>query len=125
MPGAALVGLGLILLALMMAFPQRLNVPAPIGYLVACAFVLAGLLALANAFGGRGVRAWLAVALLTCMFLPLAWIALGPGTRSCSFGLGFLLGIAGGSACRLAFGVASIFGLALVFVALRHALKRR
>jgi hypothetical protein len=119
-----MVVLGLALLGLMMAFPERLKVPASIGYLVAGTFVLAGLLALANVFCGRAVRAWLAVALLTCMVVPSVWIALGPGPRSCSFEIGALVGLTGGGACRVAFGVGSVVGLVLVFMALRDALKR-
>ena len=122
-PGGALVGLGLSLLLAMIAVPERLNVPPPIGYVVAGAIVLAGLLALANVFCGREVRAWLAVALLICMVVPAVWIAFGPGQRSCSLELGFLLGWAHGAACRVAFGIASVFGLMLVLVALRYALK--
>ena len=123
MPGIAVVALGLLLLVLMVAFPERLRVPAPVGYLAAGAFVVAGLLALANVFGGRRTRAWLAVALLSCMTAPAAWIAIGPGQRSCSVALGPLLGVTGGAACRAAFGVGAIVGLALVAVALREAMR--
>jgi hypothetical protein len=122
--GATLVGLGTLLLAAMMAFPERLNVPAPIGYLTAGTFVLAGLLALGNVFCSRGVRAWLAVVLLSCMVLPSIWIAIGPGQRSCSVDFGILFGFAGGGVCRAAFGVASVFGVIMVLVALRYALSR-
>ena len=117
-----MVALGLLLLALMAAFPERLKVPPPIGYLAASTFVLAGLLAVANVFCGRKVRAWLAVLLLACMVLPSAWIAVGPGPRSCSFKLGLLFGFTDGGTCRLAFGIGSVLGLVLVFIALRQAL---
>lgn len=120
-PGIALICLGLVLLALMVSFPERLKVPAPVGYLAAGTFVLAGLLALANAFCGRAARAWLAVALLACMVLPSAWIAFGPGPRTCSVRGDFLFGSTGGPVCRTAFGIASVLGIALVLIAVRHA----
>lgn len=121
--GAAVIAIGLLLLALMVAFPERLRVPAPIGYVAAATFVLAGLLALANAFCGRATRAWLAVALLSCMVVPSAWIAFGPGPRTCSFAWGHLAGVTGGGMCRAAFAIAAILGLVVVLLALRHALK--
>jgi hypothetical protein len=122
MPGGALVVLGLLLLVLMIAFPQRLRVPALVGYLVAATFGLAGLLALANEFCGRGPRAWLAVALLACMVAPAIWIAVFPGERSCSLRIGLLRDAAGDSLCRGAFGVGAVLGLFMLFMALRHAL---
>lgn len=114
--------LGLALLVLMMVFPERLRVPAWVGYLAAATFVLAGLLALANAFCGRTARAWLAVALLSCMVVPSIWVAVGPGPRSCSLRIDFWRGVAGESLCRAAFGIGSIFGLVMILMALRHAL---
>lgn len=122
--GGALVGLGLVLLTVMVAFPARLKVPAPIGYLAAGTLVMAGLLALANVFCSRRVRAWLAVALLTCMLLPAAWIAFGTGPRTCSLKVGVSSGLIGGAGCRLAFGVGTVLGLVLVFIALRSAARR-
>lgn len=123
-PGVALIGLGLVLLGLMVAFPDRLNVPPPIGYLTAGTLVLAGLLALANAFCGRIVRAWLAVALLSCMVLPSAWIAFGSGQRTCSSRVDFLFGLTGDLVCRTAFGIASVLGVLLVLLAVRHAVTK-
>ena len=119
-----MVGLGVALLGMMVAFPERLKVPAPVGYLAAGSFALAGLLALANVFCSRKVRAWLAVALLTCMLLPGAWIAFGAGPRTCSFKLGLLSGLVDGAACRMAFGVGSLLGLVLLGIALRTAMRR-
>lgn len=122
--GAALVALGAALLALMWAYPERLKVPAPVGYVVAAAVALAGLLALANGFRWGGIGRWLAVALLSCMVVPSAWIAVGPGQRTCSAAVGFLFGVTTGGACRLAFGIGALFCAALVLVALRHASAR-
>lgn len=121
--GTALVCLGLALLALMVAHPERLRVPPPVGYLTAGTLVLAGLLALANAFWGARVRAWLAVALLSCMMLPSAWIAIGPGQRTCTTSFGGLFRSADGLVCRTAFGIGSILVGVMVLVALRHALR--
>ena len=119
-----MVSLGVVLHGLMLAFPERLKVPASIGHLASGTFVLAGLLALANVFCSRKVRAWLTVALLTCMLLPAVWISFGAGPRTCSFKLGLLSGgLTDGGACRVAFGVGSVLGLVLVIVALRHAMK--
>ena len=120
--GATLLALGLALLALMVAYPERLKVPAPVGYVTAATLAVGGLLAIANAFGSRRTRQWLAVALLSCMVVPPAWIAMGPGQRTCSLGVGLLFGFASGGTCRLAFGIATVFGMVLVLVALRHAL---
>jgi len=120
--GATLVGLGVVLIALMLAYPERLKVPAPIGYVTAAIFALGGLLAFANAFGSRGIRRWSAVALSSCMVVPSAWIAVGPGQRTCSAAVGFLFGFATGGGCRLAFGIGALVGVALVLLALRYAL---
>ena len=119
---AALVGLGVALIALMLAYPEGLKVPAPIGYVTAAIFALGGLLALANAFGSRGPRRWLAVALLSCMVVPSAWIAVGPGQRTCSAAVGFVFGLPTDGGCRLAFGIGALFGVAMVLLALRDAL---
>lgn len=124
LPGCSLIGLGSALFVLMVAFPERLNVPAPIGYLVAATFVLAGFLALANVFLDRRVRNWLAVALLSCMVMPSAWIAVGPGERSCVGGFGGLFRVTEGGECRVAFGIAAVLGLVFIVIAVRHALQR-
>ena len=118
---AVLVAAGLGIAALMYAYPARLNVPAAVGYLAALAFVVAGLLALANAFAGARVRAWLVVALLACLISPGLWEAFGPGERWCSSGALFFFGLARGAACRAAFGVASVVGLLVLAVSVRHA----
>jgi hypothetical protein len=112
----------LALFALMVACPERLKVPAPVGYVTAAILALGGLLALANAFGSRRSRRWLAVVLLSCMVVPSAWIAVGPGQRTCFAAIGFLFGFSTGAACRLTFGVGALVGGALVWMALRDAL---
>lgn len=124
MPGCGLIGLGAVLFVLMVAFPERLNVPAPIGYLVAAAFVLAGFLALANVFLDRRVSNWLAVALLSCMVIPSAWIAVGPGERSCAGSFGGFFYFTEGGACRVAFGIGAVLGLVFIVIAFRYALRR-
>lgn len=123
--GIALSALGLLLLGLMVAFPARLRVPAPVGYFAAIALFLAGLLALANAYGGRAARAWLAVAVLSCLFVPAAWIAFGPGERKCAIRFDSLFGIAGDAVCRSAFGIGALLGLLLIAIALRQAWRAR
>lgn len=123
-PSVALIGFGLVVLGLMLAFPEHLNVPPLIGYVTAGTLGFAGLLAFANAFCGRMVRAWLAVALLLCMALPSAWIAFGPGHRTCSIRADYLFGFGVSVGCRTAFGIASVFGVMLVLVAVRHALTK-
>ena len=117
-----MLGLGVGLISLMLAFPDRLKVPAPIGHITASIVILGGLLALANAFGTRGTRRWMAVALLSCMVVPSAWIAVGPGQRTCSAAVGFLFGLPTAGGCRLAFGIGALFGVALVLLALRSAI---
>ncbi|MCE3273114.1 MAG: hypothetical protein K0S57_3511 [Ramlibacter sp.] len=124
LPGCVLIGLGTMLFVLMVVFPERLNVPALIGYLVAATFVLAGFLALANVFLDRKVRDWLAVALLSCMVVPSAWIAVGPGEPSCVGGFGGFIRVTGGGECRVAFGIAAVLGLAFIVIAVRYALQR-
>lgn len=123
--GIALTALGVALLGLMVAFPERLKVPAAIGYLTAGTLALAGLLALANAYCGRQARDWLAVALLSCMTLPSAWIAFGPGQRTCSARSGLGFHAAGDLVCRAAFGIESVLGVVLLLVAVRRALAGR
>lgn len=118
---AVLVVTGLGTAALMQAFPERLDVPAAVGYVAAMAFVMAGLLAFANVFAGARVRAWLVVALLACLISPGLWAAFGPGDRWCSAGSLFFFGPTRGTACRVAFGVASVVGLLVLAVAARHA----
>lgn len=123
LPGVSLMGVGGLLFGLMLAFPERLRVPPVIGYFTAATFILAGMLALANAFGGARVRAWLAVALLACMVLPSAWIAFGPGERACSFTMNLLFTRTSGLPCRAAFGIGAVLGVVLLGVAVRHALR--
>lgn len=122
--GAALVAAGLALAALMHALPGRLNAPPAVGYVAALAFVVAGLLALSNAFAGARARAWLAVALLACLIVPGLWLAFGSGERSCTSG-SFLVffAVAKATECRAAFGVASAVGLLMLAASIRHALR--
>jgi hypothetical protein len=121
-PGGVLVCLGMVLLLLMIVFPERLRVPAFVGYIVAATVVFAGFLALANVYCGPKLRSWLAVVLLSLLVAPSIWIAVGPGQRSCSLQIGPASRAAGESLCRSAFGIGSIFGLLMLVVALRHAL---
>jgi hypothetical protein len=122
--GAALLGLATALCALMQAYPERLKVPAPVGYVAVAIVALAGLLALANAQGRRDIGRWLAVALLSCMVVPSAWIALGPGRRTCSAAVGAVFGVVSDGTCRGAFGIGALLGCVLVWIALKDALRR-
>jgi hypothetical protein len=125
MRGAALVVLGLALLSAMVAYPERLRVPALIGYSVAATFAIAGLLALANEFCSDRIRSWLAVALLALMAVPSIWISVGPGKRSCTFQARSLGETAGDGVCRTAFGIGSVLVLLMLLMALRQALARK
>lgn len=120
---AILAGAGIALLVYL--HPAGLNVPAPVVYLAALAFVFAGGLLLAQAGRHRRLQAWLPVALLACMVAPAIWLAFG-GQRcvaGSAFGALQVFGLGSELACRAGFGVASVVGLGMVAIAIRRAVQ--
>jgi hypothetical protein len=107
--------MGLLVDFLIYAHPEGLSVPVWLGYLAGFTFVLAGLCLLAGAFALVSLQRWLALAIVTSLFVVSFWVALGPGQRQCSVTLPFIQTIVPGTVCRAAFGVgAGLVGLLLV-----------
>ncbi len=121
--GAVLIVAGVATASLVFLHPEGLRAPAWVAFAAALACVCAGILAILGQSGSPRLQAWMAVALLVLMFAPAVWIAFGAGARKCSFSLPYLSGLAHGWSCRLAFGLASVMGLAMVAWAIRRAIR--
>ncbi len=88
--------------------PEKLHAPAWVAYSVCAAFVVAGLILLVREAPGSAAYRWAVVSLMALMVVPPAWIALGPGSRTCYadfLGVGFL---SSNITCRLAFGIGAL-----------------
>jgi hypothetical protein len=119
---AVVIGLGLA--TVIWLHPQQLRVPEGVAYAAAAAFVFAGLAILARM--GSRLNAFLAVLTAAGLLVPGAWVAVGPGSRECSFGVPFVQVVLEGAVCRVAFGFGALV-VAIAFVALlmRAARSRR
>lgn len=124
-PGIALILVGAAFALLTYSYPEQLRAPAWVAYVAALAFVFGGITAIAGQLNSPRLRAWAPVAVLVCLVVPGIRIAFGAGIRQCSFDSVYLYGFADGWACRTAFGIAAVIGLALVLLAVRHALFSR
>jgi hypothetical protein len=104
--------------------PEQLNAPAWVAYAAAAAFFLAGVAMLAlRAGASRRTTGWIVVALLACLLTPTFWIAVTDPVIGCSLDvLGWW--IAGtGWACRGGFLVITAFGVLMLVLAVRQALR--
>ena len=116
---------GLLTAAMIYLNPERLHVPAWVGYVVCAAFVFAGLTIMAHEFALRRTHAWLVVACVASLWVPGAWVAFGPGVRKCSVSGPFFSGIGSDLACRGAFGLGAVIVAALLVWIVWRALRQR
>jgi hypothetical protein len=86
--------------------PQSLRVPAWVAYAAAAAFVFAGLTILDRA--DSRLKAVFSALTVGGLLVPGVWIAIGSGSRQCSFSVPFVEGVAPGAVCRIAFGFGSL-----------------
>ncbi|HEX2546282.1 MAG TPA: hypothetical protein VHL79_15490 [Ramlibacter sp.] len=125
--GWCAIGAGGFIAWMVHRHPEGLRAPAFVAYAAAAAFALAGLSILAGERWKAWVQGWAAVVLVACLVTPAVWIAFGSGERRCSLGLAHgLLHLAGASsetACRVAFGIAAVLGVAILLLYVRHALR--
>lgn len=125
--GVLLVALGAFLAGIAFLEPPNLRAPPWVMYACGLAFVFAGGTLVARARRARRLAIWLPVPLLACMAAPPLWLAFGTGRRQCTItamqGILRLLGTRTDLPCRVAFGFAAVVGLALVALALRHAIR--
>jgi hypothetical protein len=119
--GSAMGLVGLIVLVLMLANPEKLRVPTWVGLSAAIAFIIAGSAVALHSFISRRAYLWCMVGLLATMTSVPAWIAIGPGQRSCTASIPLL---SGELPCRLAFAVGALVCLSLCVAAAREASKR-
>ena len=123
--GGASVALGLFVAVLIHIHPETLRAPAWIVYVAASVFVLAGACLLSVAFDVVWLQRWLGLGIAGCLFAVNAWIALGPGERTCSISSSFFGGAAPEALCRGAFGVgALLMGVFLALMIRRVAFGR-
>ncbi len=121
----ALILVGAAFALLTYSYPEQLHAPAWVAYVAALAFVFGGVTAVAGQLNSPRLRAWAPVAVLVCLVVPGIWIAFGAGIRQCSFNSVYLYGFAHGWVCRAAFGIGAAIGLAMVLLAVRHAILSR
>lgn len=115
-----MVALGLLVAALVAAYPERLRAPAWVAYTACGTFVFGGLARLAFDAGRSRLYHGFVVMLLATMAAVPAWIAVGPGSRAqCRIG-GLGAGVLPPElACRAGFCVAALLVGGMLAVAIR------
>jgi hypothetical protein len=126
-PGLLAAGAGVAIALAVYLHPENLRVPAWVAYAAALAFFFAGCQLLARHHGQRLLQAWLPAALVACLVAPPLWIAFGAGPRRCGFELATsvlrLFGVRSDLLCRVGFGIGAVLGLAILLLAIHHALR--
>jgi hypothetical protein len=120
--GGSVAFFGLAAAAAMYAQPERLRVPVWLGVVVCLCFVVTGAAVALHGLISAKLRDWFVVVLLAMMTAIPAWIAFGPGARSCNSNLPYL---SGGLGCRVAFGIAALVLLLMLGIALVRAWRAR
>jgi hypothetical protein len=125
--GLGIAGVGAVVALLAYVRPEAMRAPPFVVYLCALAFVFAGWTLVARARGHRLLKAWLPVFLLACLVAPAVWLGFGSGRRQCTLSavqsLVRIFGTQSDLVCRIGFGVAAVVGIALVLLAVRHAIR--
>ena len=101
--------------------PHDSDAPRWVIYAACAAFVLAGASLLIPEGGHSRANAWLAVGFIAAMLVPGAWIALGPGPRSCTVSIPFTSGTGSDTLCRGVFGFGSLIVAAILVWAVMNA----
>ncbi len=131
--GVMLIVLGAGLAVMTHLRPQGLNVPPLIMDALCLAIVSAGVAVLLGASGRPRLRAWAMVACLVTMTAGPAWIALGPGGRTCNAGTSAPLSAAvlsgrqkvQGVGCRIAFGFGGLILAGMAVAAVVMAVRTK
>jgi hypothetical protein len=101
----------IILGAVLMAIHGKPSpgVPQWVAYTACAAFLLAGVILSAQAFGFAGVVKWVAPLIVVALAGIASWIAFAPGERECASSFSFFgLGGSGVASCKPAFAIAAI-----------------
>lgn len=131
--GVLLIALGAGLAAVTHLRPEKLNVPPQIMDALCLAIALAGAAVLLGAWGKPRLRAWAMAFCLIAMTAGPAWIALGPGGRTCNAGTSVPFSAAvlsgrekvQGVGCRVAFGVGGLMLAGMAVAAVIMAARTR
>lgn len=131
--GVLLIALGGGLAVMSHLRPQGLNVPPVIMDALCLAIFSAGVAVLLGALGRPRLRAWAMVVCLTAMTAGPAWIALGPGGRTCNAGTSVPFSAAvlsgreqvQGVGCRIAFGLGGILLAGMAIAATVMAIRTK
>lgn len=125
--GVLALALGAMVILAVFFAPRGLHVPAWAVYAAGAAFMLAGATLIARGTGQHLLARWLPSLVIVCLVAPAGWLAFGTGPRHCVISAwGFasrLLGRHSDLLCRLAFGVGAVFGLLMLLLAVRDALR--
>jgi len=84
-----------------------LQVPPPVGYLAAGAFIAAGATLLLQAYGAKRAQLITAFLLVAALAGVGGWIGFGPGSRRCE-GTGLVGFLPGELVCRVVFGAGAV-----------------
>lgn len=103
--------------------PERLRVPAWVGYAACLTFVLAGLSLVAQSVSRQGAARALGAACMAALVLTAVWVAFGPGERACSASIAWLGWLATEFVCRGVFGFGALLGAAVLGWVLVQALR--
>jgi hypothetical protein len=105
--------------------PEKLHAPAWVAYAMCLAFVVAGLIILVREASASSAYRWAVVSLLVLMAVPPAWIALGPGSRSCSVEFLSVAFLSPDIACRSVFFIGALTLVGMLVWAAREALTSK
>jgi len=105
--------------------PELLRVPGWIAYSACTAFVLAGLALIAQSHANSRAYRWLVVALVGSMLVPPLWAAIGANSQFCSAAILGIAFVPSALACRVLWGLVSLFIALVFFWAVRWAMASR
>jgi hypothetical protein len=118
--GMALIAVALALAATVTYRPEAARVPLWVLWSICSGVALAGVAVAAYTPSSPPVYRWSVVGVLASMFCVPAWIAFGPGSRSCTSNFA---AISSETSCRVAFGVGAALLAVMLVIALRQALN--
>ena len=116
---------GLLVCVLVTLYPERLKSPAWVAYLAGLAFVFAGCVSLARAWGRDRLADGIVCLLLAAFTGVELWIAFGSGARHCAGRVALFGFPVSELSCRGAFAIGAILVAVMLAVAVRGLIRQR
>lgn len=120
--GAVIAALGAMTVLVIYLHPEKLRAPLRVGLAASSSFGIAGIAVALHPFISARSYRWSMIVLLAVMASIPAWIAFGPGVRTCHSNIPFFTGEYG---CRVAFGIGAVLMLLMLGAAISQAFRRQ